>query len=360
MGREEDGCKVYVTDKDIDPFSWMKYIVLSRKDWEGEPQPILAHEKAHIRFGHSIEVLLVDVLSALQWFNPAIWMLRSDLRELHEFEADDDVLRGGANLKEYQFLLIRKAVSKSGYSIANSFNHSILKNRIKMMSKAKSPFVRGLRALYLLPLVCLGIGLQAKTVFVPEQTNEGDKPLILLRQPWGQEKEITKEEFDNFDQGRISSLEVLKDDVALKKYGEKAVHGVIVVHLKVPYEMDQTEVFREIEDDGQPIPFRLIADTMPSFQGGGMNEFSNWLSKNMVIPKDCNHSGTMKVMLEIGKDGYVKDVEIRESVCAELDALTIATIKKSPKWEPGTNRGEPIDQTLVLPIVFSTKHVQKQ
>ena len=164
---EEDGCKIIVTDRDIDPFSWMRYIVLSRKDWEGHHASILTHEKAHIGFRHSAELLAVDILSALQWFNPAVWMLRADLRELHEYEADDAVLRSGADIREYQYLLIRKAVSKSGYSVANSFNHSILKNRITMMSKSKSPLVRGLRVLWLLPLVCLGIGLQAQTVYVP-------------------------------------------------------------------------------------------------------------------------------------------------------------------------------------------------
>ena len=165
--QEEDGCQIIVTERDIDPFSWMKYIVLSRKDWEAPHESILAHEKAHICLGHSMEGLLVDVLSALQWFNPAIWMLRADLQELHEYEADDAVLRAGTNIKEYQYLLIRKAVSKSGYSVANSFNHSILKNRITMMSKSKSPLSRGWRVLYLLPLVCLGLGLQARTVYVP-------------------------------------------------------------------------------------------------------------------------------------------------------------------------------------------------
>ena len=165
--KEEDGCQIIVTERDIDPFSWMKYIVLSRKDWEAPHESILAHEKAHICQGHSMEVLLVDVLSALQWFNPAIWMLRADLQELHEYEADDAVLRAGTNIKEYQYLLIRKAVSKSGYSVANSFNHSILKNRLTMMSKSKSPLSRGWRVLYLLPLVCLGLGLQARTVYVP-------------------------------------------------------------------------------------------------------------------------------------------------------------------------------------------------
>ena len=186
--REEDGCRILVTERNIDPFSWMKYIVLSRKDWELPHESILTHEKAHIAYGHSIEILLVDVLSALQWFNPAIWMLRADLKELHEYEADDAVLRAGANLREYQYLLIRKAVSKSGYSVANSFNHSILKNRITMMSKSKSPLARGLRVLWLLPLVCLAIGLQARTVYVPvdkdSEKNVSDETNSLSGTVW--------------------------------------------------------------------------------------------------------------------------------------------------------------------------------
>ena len=186
--REEDGCRILVTERNIDPFSWMKYIVLSRKDWELPHESILTHEKAHIAYGHSIEILLVDVLSALQWFNPAIRMLRADLKELHEYEADDAVLRAGANLREYQYLLIRKAVSKSGYSVANSFNHSILKNRITMMSKSKSPLARGLRVLWLLPLVCLAIGLQARTVYVPvdkdSEKNVSDETNSLSGTVW--------------------------------------------------------------------------------------------------------------------------------------------------------------------------------
>ena len=238
--RKEDGCRILVTERDIDPFSWMKYIVLSRKDWEGQHAPIVAHEKAHIAYRHSVDLLLVDFMSALQWFNPAIWMLRADLQELHEYEADDAVLRGGTNLKEYQYLLIRKAVSKSGYSVANSFNHSILKNRITMMSKSKSPQLRGLRVLYLLPLVCLGLSLQAQTVFVPADkgsvkvrvTQEGAEPLCILRQASGEEKEVTMAELQAIDPATIDATLIQKDAIATEKYGEKAKNGVVVVTLK--------------------------------------------------------------------------------------------------------------------------------
>lgn len=171
-----DGSEVRVSDRKIAPFSWMKWIVMSRTDFESGNRHILEHEKAHIRLGHSRDVLFINVLASFQWFNPAIWLVRRDLRAIHEYEADDAVLRCGANIREYQYSLIRKAVSASGYSITNSFNHSILKNRITMMSKSNASAMRGLRVLYILPLVCGVLALNARTVvdYMPQILSEGE------------------------------------------------------------------------------------------------------------------------------------------------------------------------------------------
>ena len=159
----ESGETLIITETDTAPFSWMKYIVISREDYESGYSHILTHEKAHISLRHSWDILFVDMITALQWFNPAIWMLKADLRALHEFEADDAVLRSGANIKEYQYLLIRKAVSKSGYSVANSFNHSTLKARITMMLNQKSSRMSAWKALYVIPLVGISLAATAET-----------------------------------------------------------------------------------------------------------------------------------------------------------------------------------------------------
>ena len=98
----ESGETLVITDRDTVPFSWMKYIVLSREDYEGGHTQILTHEKAHISLKHSWDIIFLDFITALQWFNPAIWMIKSDLRAIHEFEADDAVLRSGVDVKEYQ------------------------------------------------------------------------------------------------------------------------------------------------------------------------------------------------------------------------------------------------------------------
>ncbi len=170
----ESGETLVITDTETAPFSWMNYIVLSREDYENNHTEILTHEKAHIALRHSWDLLFVDIITALQWFNPTIWMLKSDLRALHEFEADDAVLRSGANIKEYQYLLIRKAVSKSGYSVANSFNHSTLKQRITMMLNKKSSRMSAWKALYVIPLVGLSLAATAETKV--DYRYEGQEP----------------------------------------------------------------------------------------------------------------------------------------------------------------------------------------
>ena len=367
----EDGCKIVVTERDVDPFSWMRYIVLSRKDYEENATPVIAHEKAHVKLGHSIEVLLVDILSALQWFNPAIWMLRSDLKEIHEFEADDAVLRDGANLVDYQYLLIRKAVGKSGYSVANSFNHSILKNRITMMSKERSPLSRGLRALYVLPIICVCLGLQAQTVIVSQEPEKitgnpqiqirsatGTTPLFIVWE-MGQEREVSAEEFAQINPSRISSMEVLNDQATKDKYGPKAANGVVKVSMKLPIELDEVVVVRKHEESDELIPFRIIeTKDFPSFQGGGMENFQKWLAARITPPSldKCNHSGTVQVSFAVGKDGNVKDVDIVTGVCEELDALVLKTISESPKWEPARSEdGQPKDVYLRIPIVFDNR-----
>ena len=102
-----DGIKLVVTQEEVSPFSWMRTIVLSQSDYETDHAAILSHERAHIRLHHSWDLLLVDLVSSLQWFNPAIWMLRADLCAVHEYEADAQVLNEGYNAKQYQYLLVK-------------------------------------------------------------------------------------------------------------------------------------------------------------------------------------------------------------------------------------------------------------
>ena len=223
----ESGETLVITDAEIAPFSWMRYIVLSREDYESGYSQILTHEKAHIALRHSWDILFVDMITAIQWFNPAIWMLKADLRAIHEFEADDAVLRSGADVKEYQYLLIRKAVSKSGYSVANSFNHSTLKARITMMSNKKSSRMSAWKALYVLPLVGISLAVTAETKV--DYQYEPQEPLKARVVEVHDTTDVKVIKISNESQADISIVGVYSAIPADDQYFEKQAEKVKVI-----------------------------------------------------------------------------------------------------------------------------------
>ena len=153
-----DGIHLILTDQPVAPFSWMQTIVISRKDFEESGIEIMTHEMAHIKARHSIDLLISEICILFHWFNPSVWLLRQELQNIHEYEADESVLNQGVDAKRYQLLLIKKAVGSQRFtSMANSFNHSKLKKRITMMLKRKSnPWAR-LKYLYVLPLTAVAV-----------------------------------------------------------------------------------------------------------------------------------------------------------------------------------------------------------
>lgn len=286
--REYQGSRLIISDTRTASFSWMNNIIIGRDDYEQGIGEILDHEKAHIGLRHSWDILLVDLVSAVQWFNPAIWMLRSDLRAVHEYEADEAVFLKGVDVKHYQYLLVSKAMADSGFSITNQFNHSNLKSRINMMTKKKSSKCRALKVLYILPVVGISLAVSAKTVvdyqyeeiadpsaqglntqtadvqsLIEEETDgglavndsvkrapltitfqDGDTatinpalPLIVINgvavgKPNSNAEFTTMMKAYNITPDDIESLTVLKDAAATAVWGEKGMDGVIEIKTK--------------------------------------------------------------------------------------------------------------------------------
>ena len=142
---------VVTEDERYAPFSWMNYMVISRKDYENNCSAIAAHELKHIVARHWIDLLIAQAVCIIGWFNPAAWLMRDELMLIHEYQADIAVIEKGHDPQEYQMLLIKKAVGARFPSLANSLNHSKLKKRITMMLSSKSSKCRRWRALALVP-----------------------------------------------------------------------------------------------------------------------------------------------------------------------------------------------------------------
>ena len=295
--RKEKNVRLVVHDHDIAPFSWMHWIVIARKDLEENGREILIHELAHIRNRHSWDLLLADLCIFVQWFNPAAWLLKQELQNIHEYEADETVLREGVNARNYQMLLIKKAVGTRLYSMANSFNHSSLKKRITMMLKEKSnPWARA-KYLYILPLAALAVTAFAR----PE-------------------------------------VSAVADEISAVKVIAPAVHDSIQPNVQPAVAAPSSAL-----------------DQMPEFPGG-MEALNTYLRNNIRYPQAAQKAGIQgRVIIQfiVSKDGSITDAEVVESVDPQLDAEGLRLIKNMPRWKPGMRKGQAIRVKQTLPIRFA-------
>ena len=295
--RKEKNVRLVVHDHDIAPFSWMHWIVIARKDLEENGREILIHELTHIRNRHSWDLLLADLCIFVQWFNPAAWLLKQELQNIHEYEADETVLREGVNARNYQMLLIKKAVGTRLYSMANSFNHSSLKKRITMMLKEKSnPWARA-KYLYILPLAALAVTAFAR----PE-------------------------------------VSAVADEISAVKVIAPAVHDSIQPNVQPAVAAPSSAL-----------------DQMPEFPGG-MEALNTYLRNNIRYPQEAQKAGIQgRVIIQfiVSKDGSITDAEVVESVDPQLDAEGLRLIKNMPRWKPGMRKGQAIRVKQTLPIRFA-------
>ncbi len=244
----EEDVTLTVVSQLSSPFSWFGHIVASQSDVQEFRRMILSHELAHIRLRHSWDVMAVDLALCLWWFNPAMWLLRRELQSLHEYQADDAVLRDGVDAKTYQMLLIKRAVGSRLHSVANCLNHSNLKNRITMMCKKTSSRWAATKALLVVPMVAVALSAFATTVYVPRelqdkvtensanlQDEEKPNPLVVV-----DGKIIAYDEMNQLDPNTIGNMSVFKGDKA-KEYAaeldlnitaEDVKEGLIVITLK--------------------------------------------------------------------------------------------------------------------------------
>ena len=314
--RLKGGVRLIVLEREVAPFSWMRYIVISRKDLEEDGREILIHEMAHIQNRHSIDLLVADICIFFQWFNPGIWLLKQELQNIHEYEADETVINEGIDAKDYQLLLIKKAVGTRLYSMANSFNHSKLKKRITMMLKEKSnPWAR-LKYLYVFPLAAIAV-----TAFARPEISEKMEEISAVKVN---------------DLAEIVQEKVLQDTVKVSK-GEKK-DALVVTGVKSKEE-EEIVIFEVVEQ-------------MPEYPGG-MSALQKYLSEKIAgSPMKGKAGGRVMVGFTVAETGKIKDVRVLQSDEASLNQEAERIVSEMPDWIPGKQRGRPVPVKYTVPIRF--------
>ena len=414
-----EGVVLTVVDKLATPFSWFRNVVVAKSDAEQDLDLILEHELAHVRLHHSWDVLAVDIALCVWWFNPALWLLRRELQSLHEYQADDAVLRKGIDAKTYQILLIKRAVGSRLHSVANCLNHSNLKNRITMMCKKTSSRWSAAKLLLILPLVALSLAATATTVYVPKEQNKGNENFVetQIATADGDENSksnnlypMTKSELRGYLlqnlQNKQNLVGLIYADVKVLPDGKVVVAKVapapgekdgmqplvnevkrVLANVKITERKPAKEVayrfeisFGHIEENGEFVwstvkasddaiavlrYVELAADEeqpyikvqqMPTFQGGDLNAYRNWMQSQLQYPKEAKDKGIKgRVIFSfvVEKDGSVSNFDALQATDKILVDEVERVFKLTPKWEPGKQNGKAVRVKFTVPIVFT-------
>lgn len=344
----EGKIKLVILEKEISPFSFLNYIFVSRnlqstKGWE----KMLEHEKQHIQQGHTYDVLVLEIVAVFQWFNPFFWMFRRALRENHEFLADQAVISHGTAPSWYKQILLNQFVGEQ-VVIANNFNYSLIKSRIKMISKIKSRKIANVKIL-------VGFVLAASLVafFACEQKESvntemavSGKSVTLIAD--GHSLQIT---------GDSTGIEKLKSIIAesgdyelnvdaatgeMKLTGKNNKVGEIVA-----------VAYGSVEKTAQEEVF-FIVDEMPEFSGGQL-AFRQHIARAIKYPvaaQEKGIQGKVYVNFVVGKDGSVKNAKILRSADPSLDTEALRVVNSLPKWKPGKQKGVEVAVSYTVPINF--------
>jgi len=315
--------KLLIHDQETAPFSWMRYIVVSETDMSEDGRDILIHELSHIRKGHSWDLILTDLLILFQWFNPAAWLMKQSIQQVHEFQADDAVLKAGINAKQYQLLLIKKAVGTRRYSMVNSFNHSKLKKRITMMWKKKSSKWALAKCMYALPLAFIAV-----TAFATPEIS-----------------------------GRLSEISSVKDIKISLQQNIKPVTPPVPVPVPPPAVPVAETILQADQDTLVPL---ATVEKRPLFANGEAEDaFTRWVFEHIKYPEEAHKKGIQGRVVAsfvLNNEGYVTNVEILRGVDPLLDAETIRVLESSPKWErPGIYKGKNVRVRYNFPLNFKLR-----
>jgi TonB family protein len=316
-----EGLKLVFINRNYSPFSFFNLIFINEKETGTEYfRNILEHELVHVRQKHTLDLILVELLTIIQWFNPIVWFYRHSLKTIHEYLADEGVLVKGINQNHYQELLLRQVLGIQVNDLTNNFNHSLLKRRIIMMTRTKSTALAKLKFLLVIPAMLLLAFIFSISVgnIALGQTESGK-----TTSKGSKETPPTPPAAPDKNAKAVSQ----KQDTTTYEYNKSA--------FQKPY---------------------TTGAVMPQFPGG-TDKLIEFIKTNVRYPEDAKKAGitgTVFVSFTVTTNGKITDIKILRGVSSSLDAESIRVVKAMPDWKPGKNeKGEIVPVEYTLPIKFA-------
>jgi len=346
-----DGFTLLYSNATDSAFSFFRYIVLPANLIKIDEEIIIEHEKQHAKKWHSVDILLMELAKIFFWFHPVIYLLKQELIQQHEFEIDR-LLTSPTTLKsdntdkiniiEYGNLLIQQAQQiPIQLSLANNFNHSLIKNRIQMMTKQKSKKIQLLRYVILIPL----LGIIGTLMAFEKQQIQPVLAEVLKFDVENKNYKLTKSANDQIERELIKPKEIPTKIGKSKRLVKPSVFKPKAKTIK------QT---RQSKLDTSNNEIFTIVQKMPKFPGGDVALLQHFGS-SIIYPAEArlhDIEGVVVIGFTVEKDGSITDLEILRDIgggCGD-EAMRIA--KEMPTWTPGMQDGKLVRVAFKLPVRF--------
>jgi TonB family protein len=354
------GYTAVFTGKEHGSYSFFNYAFFPNENVNSD---IVRHEMSHIAHHHSADILFVELMMIIQWFNPFIYMYKRELQSLHEYMADRDVVATGIDKQNYMMLILQQCTAVDFSNMSNNFSFLLTKKRIKMITQSKKAKGVVIKALLTLPLFALLLFANCKSNGQNNVANEsrttikiGEESYVTFADPM----EINLDGKDyTLDINSVKKEKTFKlgdhKVVAKNNHDERNSYTVTVDGEPFDLKYIVNMIFDETDESGdEDEVLKGPIEVMPAYPGGP-NALVKYVQNNLKYPESAKKNkqeGRVFVGFVVEKDGSISNVSVMRGVCEELDNEAVRVVKTLPKFTPGMNNGKPVRVQYTLPIVF--------
>jgi TonB family protein len=309
-------------------FSSMGYVFINTRLSPEEAGEIIRHEQNHLKQNHFLDIIFIELIKALQWFNPVVYLFNRSLRAIHEYQADQDCLSSGVPVANYQSLLLSQVFKSGVFHLSNSFsNPSLIKKRMIMMTKKPTPFLANIKMLMVVPITTMVFLAISAYREIPNSSVKQIIPVIFTQ---------------NSSSGSNSELMPPPPPPPPPRSSDPKESG----------QAGKEESMSELTED----PF-IVVEEMPMFQGGE-DALLKYIRENTMYPetaKEQNIQGKVIIRFCVTAKGGVSQISVLKSVAPELDAEAIRVVNSLPAFKPGKQSGKAVPVWYMVPIAFTLK-----
>jgi TonB family protein len=379
--QNHNGFVIVSTNRDMAPFSYFNkmFIPVSNYD-ENSLASVIAHEKAHLDQLHYIDLMIVEIISIFQWFNPVIWLYEKAIKEVHEYLADEVVLSSGKNVGEYLALLVNQAIEGPVFILTNQFNQSLIKKRILMMKNMKTSKMAQTKALLIVPLIA-GLMLAFANQPIKSQSLISENNIVISGKIT--DKSSGKAIARSSILFKGTSVGTIADDNGHYQIKAKGPNDEMVIsHVGYQTQIITVGSKTEINIEMEPIPLtitfpqknkitdnakleashkkatqntKIVAVEMLPTYPGGNEALQSYLASNLQYPendKSKGIQGRVWVSCTVDVNGKITNTKVLRGVSPDIDKEAIRLAGSMTEWKPASQNGSKTAMSITIPIDF--------